>query len=840
MSESTAPLIKGSPRSATSAHIEANAVQDQRDEQKPFKCPSQLSAAAKEFVPGQSSSKMSADAPSWQPNASAAEFSPQFNYPMTGYFTGFVPAQVYQVPAPSYSRAGKQGVTSSPSLSAVVMSPVIRPQRGPSFKVRNSPRKASTPRSSGSPLLLAKGADVDSLPPLPAAAAVEEEVDPNAPLSWAQRLKLTTKKAAVAPAVSAPAKTTTAAPVAAPVAAAASAAAPAVTTAAVPVTTSPMVESGPDSQCRTDAQWTQAVPSPSPASPQMVTSPTEEQQEADIKSEAVIDVVEVSERIYSLEFLRGFRDYAPEGRLSEVRSVIPGHLFVAISVSKSAGGEEDNWRDGPRRLATSAPSWRSQTPAVVPLARAQNSWSVAQAEAKTKDAEADLVVERALRGLLNKLTKESFEKLSSQLFQEPCAIPLLRCLRHLDMLVKLLFEKATQQHHFIPMYAELCKRCLDWLENAEVLKEEGADWATEKNRKDGACGFFKVVLIEHCQTSFDGFVNVDEDSKPEQQEEKREQPDQPIEEKAKPSASLAEASAEERALRHRTKIWGNLKLVGRLIGQKIISSRIAITCMNALLSQGAQDTLIEALAIFLTEVGPVLDVEEWSCYARLSDIFSQIQVMSQKGQQPPCLSSRVRFALVNLLELRAKGWGLPGRQIKVELPRSGVSSKPQTNKVQSKEDEPVVRPLASLPSAPSFSALKKVAAAPWARKQADSEAAVTSPRKGSPRKTERESSRKLLAALKRGSDDAEEGLKSLWGMTEDKIAIGVDWLCFVAELKESERGSILEVFGRIMKDLGEKVAEKFAISESFHELKVDVPKLPDILNNEIIPALKGC
>merc|ERR1740130_678057 len=60
-------------------------------------------------------------------------------------------------------------------------------------------------------------------------------------------------------------------------------------------------------------------------------------------------------------------------------------------------------------------------------------------------------VVRAMKSILNKLTVEKFTTLSEKLVS--CGI---QTKTHLDALVSEILHKATTQHHFIDMYADLC------------------------------------------------------------------------------------------------------------------------------------------------------------------------------------------------------------------------------------------------------------------------------------------------------------------------------------------------------------------------------------------------
>ena len=570
-----------------------------------------------------------------------------------------------------------------------------------------------------------------------------------------------------------------------------------------------------------------ALPSSPPESPRKQSEPVTEP--APIPSESLYvldDQTNLEKRIYSMQFIMQFRDYAPVHRFAEVHAAIPPALLVAV--------QEVNWRDAPRREVR----WKAQAAPVAPLLRAQDSWA---ANCKV-GSEGDEAVERFIRGVLNKLTVEKFERLSKQLFsekeaEEDTATTRMSTLLHLSILIKLLFEKATQQHHFIPMYAELCKRCADWLEMS---------WGPD------AVKFFRTALIEHCQDAFDDFVNPPED-----------EGTSPVATLAV-SHNLASASATERALKYRTKVWGNLKLVGRLIGQKIISSRIALRCVEELLSQGANDTLIEALAVFLTEVAPVVDVPEWSQYVRLEGVFKKLEKMREKSfadHEGKVLSSKVRFALVNLLELRSTGWkevndGKP--QALAELHRSASGKVGRQREAPASSNRVVAgNSSATLNTAP----VKRVAvAAPWARPSANlNEEQPLTTLDASPSSSEHpsdvpfelsssgESARtecKAIFEILRKTGDSETAAASIVRcltplVDSDQVYIASHELIpTAAERSDKDRHLFLEVVCQALQKLEISSASIDAFKAGpYEELRMDVPKLP-VIFEELVDMIK--
>jgi len=110
-----------------------------------------------------------------------------------------------------------------------------------------------------------------------------------------------------------------------------------------------------------------------------------------------------------------------------------------------------------------------------PLVSTANRWKPA------KDTSVMVKVEKQIKGLLNKMTKEKFGKLSAQM----CDIPILSY-EMLTMVIRLVYEKAISEQTFSDMYAELCSQLAQRVKKSSFIKiiesdedpmaEPGADY----------------------------------------------------------------------------------------------------------------------------------------------------------------------------------------------------------------------------------------------------------------------------------------------------------------------------------------------------------------------------
>jgi len=255
------------------------------------------------------------------------------------------------------------------------------------------------------------------------------------------------------------------------------------------------------------------------------------------------------------------------------------------------------------------------------LATSQSSWSAHQQKADGSDDER---VARAVRSILNKLTIEKFDSLYEQLVLCGLSTP-----EHIAILMREVFEKATMQHHFIAMYADLCVKLEKDPRLASAMGIEGEPSS------------FRRLLLSQCQVAFEKLlespsavplhgVGMDDLQTDEEQEGAR----------------------KRRAL-------GNVKFVGELLNRGMLSSRLLVACAESLLQcQDACPEALESLSALLTVAGKQFDGRpEWQHTKRYDAIFTQIQELNKSKKVP----ARIRFLLKDLLELRDAGWPEQGR-----------------------------------------------------------------------------------------------------------------------------------------------------------------------------------
>ncbi|CAE7224344.1 tif471, partial [Symbiodinium pilosum] len=248
----------------------------------------------------------------------------------------------------------------------------------------------------------------------------------------------------------------------------------------------------------------------------------------------------------------------------------------------------------------------------------ETSWAaqIARRKALSKENSDDSFVKN-VRSILNKLTVEKFDTLSEQIIELVSQSD--RPNHGIPLLMQLVFEKATTQHHFINMYVGLCVKLHKWLTDNERI--DGAE--SQSN--------FKRVLLNQCQSSFEQYLEPPEGFD-----------------------GLTGDDLYEAQVKYKTKMLGNIRLVGELIRHGMLAPKIAIAVASELARDdpAVRSERLETLATFLETVGVALDDPSWKHHHELEMVFEEV-VRACSDQAVP---RRVRCLLQDVLDLRNGGW----------------------------------------------------------------------------------------------------------------------------------------------------------------------------------------
>ncbi|XP_068653716.1 eukaryotic translation initiation factor 4G-like isoform X2 [Aristolochia californica] len=227
--------------------------------------------------------------------------------------------------------------------------------------------------------------------------------------------------------------------------------------------------------------------------------------------------------------------------------------------------------------------------------------------------------QRQLKGILNKLTPQNFDKL----FEQVKVVNIDNAMT-LTGVISQIFDKALTEPTFCEMYADFCFH----------LAGELPDF-NEDNEKIT----FKRVLLNKCQEEF-------ERGEREQAEANRIEEDGEIKQ--------TEEEREVKKVQARRRMLGNIRLIGELYKKKMLTERIMHECIKKLLGQyqNPDEEDVEALCKLMTTIGEMIDHPKAK-----EHMDAYFEMMSQLSTNQ-MLSSRVRFMLKDAMELRKNKWQL--------------------------------------------------------------------------------------------------------------------------------------------------------------------------------------
>ncbi|KAF0298618.1 Eukaryotic translation initiation factor 4 gamma 2 [Amphibalanus amphitrite] len=221
-----------------------------------------------------------------------------------------------------------------------------------------------------------------------------------------------------------------------------------------------------------------------------------------------------------------------------------------------------------------------------------------------------------VRGILNKLAPEKFDKLTDAILRIGLDSSLI-----LKGVILLIFEKALDEPKYSFLYAQLCKRLSESAPNFDPPGEP--------------CTFVRL-LLNKCKDEFDN----------------RSHANQAFDDRDGPLS----AADEEQRLLAKAKMLGNIRFICELGKLGMLHEGVLHSCIQQLLAKKKQQQVrdlsedVECACQIMTTCGRRLDTE------RARPLMNQyFKRMEQLAEQPE-LPNRIRFLLQNTAELRAHNW----------------------------------------------------------------------------------------------------------------------------------------------------------------------------------------
>ncbi|MCJ1281298.1 hypothetical protein MMC26_000616 [Xylographa opegraphella] len=244
------------------------------------------------------------------------------------------------------------------------------------------------------------------------------------------------------------------------------------------------------------------------------------------------------------------------------------------------------------------------------------------------------VVQRKVKAALNKMTPSTFDKISGQILEIVMQSKKETDGRTLRQVIQLTFEKATDEAHWAQMYAEFCSSMLQNM--TPDIKDETLP-LDKTGKVTAGSTLFRKYLLNRCQQDFEAGWK---DKLPDKPEGEMDQ-----------AAMLSDeyyiaAAAKRRGL-------GLVRFIGELFKLGMLTSRIMHMCVKRLVDwEGMPDEAeVESLTSLLKTIGETLDSEE-KMRTTMDAYFLRINAMIGVEGLP----SRLRFMLMDIVDMRKKGW----------------------------------------------------------------------------------------------------------------------------------------------------------------------------------------
>ena len=278
---------------------------------------------------------------------------------------------------------------------------------------------------------------------------------------------------------------------------------------------------------------------------------------------------------------------------------------------------------------------------VTPLEVSANRWvaSSTRRAGAGGDSESPEMVERKVKALLNKLTMERFDSISDQIIAWANKSEREKDGRTLIQVIKLVFEKATDEATFSEMYARLCRKMMEQI--SSKVQDDGIKNTEGKPFAGGQ--LFRKYLLNRCQEDFErGWVAKEATAAAAATKatedlavrEANEQTKGGEESELYSDEYYAASKAKRRGL-------GLIRFIGELFKLQMLTERIMHECIKKLLGnvENPEEEEIESLCKLLTTVGSLLDTTK--ARAHLDVYFSRMRELTKNKN----VNARMMFML---------------------------------------------------------------------------------------------------------------------------------------------------------------------------------------------------
>jgi len=259
----------------------------------------------------------------------------------------------------------------------------------------------------------------------------------------------------------------------------------------------------------------------------------------------------------------------------------------------------------------------------VKLHKAENAW---QPSTKNQDdINAEEILSKEVRSILNKLTPQNFDKLVNKFKQL-----VIDTEKKLVDCMEIVFEKAVDEPAFSSAYASMCKEL-----SRKVVKQENSDDPVN----------FIQILIRRCQKEFLADY-ISEEQRKKFNEDLASADTEELKKKIENEFQMLEQKMRRRSL-------GNIRFISELYNLSMLQGQIMFSIIGKLVKAVDEESL-ECLCRLLATSGARLEKEVSKTVneAAFVGFFDAIESVIRERKT----SSRVRFLLQDIVELRKNKW----------------------------------------------------------------------------------------------------------------------------------------------------------------------------------------
>jgi translation initiation factor 4G len=262
------------------------------------------------------------------------------------------------------------------------------------------------------------------------------------------------------------------------------------------------------------------------------------------------------------------------------------------------------------------------------------------------DADSPELVDRKVKGLLNKLTMEKFDSISDQIIEWANKSEKEKDGRTLIQVIRLVFEKATDEATWSEMYARLCRKMMEQI--SPKVQDDGIKNAEGKPIAGGQ--LFRKYLLNRCQEDFErGWVAKEATAAAAASKAMEDKAAKAANEKSTEASAAGEQGDEivlysdeyYAAQKAKRQGLGLIKFIGELFKLQMLTERIMHECVKKLLGnvENPEEEEIESLCKLISTVGSLLDTPK--ARAHMDVYFSRMKELGKSNN----VSSRMQFML---------------------------------------------------------------------------------------------------------------------------------------------------------------------------------------------------